>query len=498
MSESTDTDVIVVGGGLVGLAAAAFLAQHGVRTTVFEKHPTTSIHPKARLVTVRSMELYRSLGIEEEIRAAGDQGNGFVIGQTLSDDLSTWIAPPAEDVESGNLSPTSPYSCDQQVLEPLVLNAARRFGAEVEFDSAVLGLAERADHVEATVRHAGQERVVSAQFVIAADGAGSAIRRHLGIDMSGTEVPGRSVSAVFRADLSPALRGRFVDAVFCRAASTFLFARGNSGDRRWQMGTYVRPDWEGRPTEDLTDELSGLLRQATGLSDLEPDFDDVATWSTGAFVADRFRSGRIVLAGDAAHIMPPYGGMGGNTGVHDAHDAAWILAAVIRGDASHRLLDTYERERRPIDQVIVDQALLRSRKSPGQKEASGEIDALILALGQRYGAPPGEEFEDPHEPSMADGTRAPHLTLRDGGSVYDLLSRRKFTAIVDGPITRTDSRAEFVALGRGDVATGQRDLWANTYGRAVGHLVRPDGVLAGEFEALDDVLGLIDRALHIR
>ncbi|NYM59666.1 FAD-dependent oxidoreductase, partial [Salmonella enterica subsp. enterica serovar Typhimurium] len=89
------------------------------------------------------------------------------------------------------------------------------------------------------------------------------------------------------------------------------------------------------------------------------------------------------------------------TGVHDAHDAAWILAAVIRGDASHRMIDTYERERRPIDQVIVDQALLRSRKSPGQKEASGEIDALTLALGQRYGAPPGEKFEDPHEPSMA-------------------------------------------------------------------------------------------------
>ncbi|MDN5617291.1 MAG: FAD-dependent monooxygenase [Kocuria sp.] len=497
MSASTDTDVIVVGGGLVGLAAGAFLAQHGVRTTVFEKHPSTSTHPKARLVTIRSMELYRSLGIQEEIRDAGDPGKGFVIGQTLSDDLSTWIAPPAEDVESQNLSPTTPYSCDQQVLEPIVLKAARRFGADVEFDSAVLELGERADRVEATVRHAGQERIVSARFVIAADGAGSAIRRHLGVGMTGTEVPGRSVSAVFRADLSPALRGRFVDAVFCRAASTFLFARGNSGDRRWQMGTYVRPEWEDRRTEDLTDELSDLLRQATGLSGLEPDFEDVATWSTGAFVADRFRSGRIFLAGDAAHIMPPYGGMGGNTGVHDVHDAAWILAAVIRGDASHRLLDTYEGERRPIDQAIVDQALLRSRKTPGQKKPSGEIDALTLALGSRYGAPPGDEFEDPHEPSMAVGTRAPHLTLRGGGSVHDLLSPRQFTVIVDGPVTRTDTRAEFVALGMQDVAAGQRDLWAHTYGQAAGHLVRPDGVLAGAFEALADVPGLIDRALRV-
>lgn len=440
------------------------------------------------------MELYRALGIEAEVRAAGEPSSGFAVADTLSGDLSAWIAPPADEVEAADLSPTTPYSCDQQRLEPILLAAAKRFGANVHFDTTVVDIVERSDAIDVEVGGPDGPRTIRARFVVAADGARSGLRERLGIWISGTEVPGESVSAVFQADLEAALRGRTVDAVFCRAAGAFLFARGNQSDRRWQLGTYVRPEWAGREPEQLAAELTGVLRDATGIAELQPVLEDVALWSTGAFVADRFRSGRVLLAGDAAHVMPPYGGLGGNTGVQDAHDLAWKLAAVVRGDAPERLLDSYEAERRPVDRIIVDQALLRSRKAPGQGRTEGEIDALRLSLGLQYGT---EGFDDPAEPSMTAGTRAPHVTLRDGRSILDLFDPRRFTAMVSGGCAVTDPRVHVVPLDGIGIDARHADRWTCTYGRAPGYLIRPDGILTGAIHDSDDVGRLIDHALAI-
>jgi len=118
-------DVVVVGAGLVGLAAAALLAQQGVRVLAVERHAGTSVHPKARLVAVRSMEIYRGLGIEAEVRAAGEPNAGFDVAETLAGGVQSWIAPPADEVASAGVSPTTPYSCDQQHLEPILLRRAR-------------------------------------------------------------------------------------------------------------------------------------------------------------------------------------------------------------------------------------------------------------------------------------------------------------------------------------------------------------------------------------
>lgn len=484
-----------MGGGLVGLASAAFLARQGVVTTLIERHATTSVHPKARLVTVRSMELYRGLGIEQAVRSAGEPSSGFAVSDALSGDLSTWIAPPADEVEAAGLSPTTPYSCDQQRLEPILLTAARDLGAQVYFDTTAVDVAERPGGVDVEVHGVGGPRTIRSRFVVAADGSRSGLRERLGIGMSGVEVPGEAVSAVFQADLEPALRGRNVDAVFCRAAGAFLFARGNGADRRWQLGTYVRPNWTGREPADLTAELTGVLREATGISNLEPVLEHVALWRTGAFVADRFRSGHVLLVGDAAHVMPPYGGLGGNTGVQDAHDLAWMLAAVVHDEAPERLLDRYAAERRPIDRMIVDQALLRSRKTPGQGRAEGEIDALTLSLGQRYGAADGG-FDDPARPTMRAGTRAPHIALRDGRSILDLFAPRKFTAVVTDELPISDPRVHVVPVNPADIDSGHRDRWASSYGRARGYLIRPDGMLTGAITDCD-VGHLVDHALAI-
>ncbi|GAB3616411.1 FAD-dependent oxidoreductase [Okibacterium endophyticum] len=489
-------DVVVIGAGLVGLAATAFLSQQGLRVVTLERHRSTSTHPKARLVTVRSMELYRSLGIEEEVRAAGEANSGFSVVDTLAGDLETWIAPPEDEVAAVGLSPTMPYSCDQHRLEPILLRRAIALGATVRF-----GVSAALQHVDdegvvVELDASGETSEVRARYLVAADGSRSGVREQLGIRLHGEPVEGESVSAVFRADLDPALRGREINAVMCRTAGAFLFARGNREDRGWQVGTYLRPGWADLDDEGLKLKLVDVIREATGLADLNPVIEDVATWSTGAYVADRLRSGPVFLVGDAAHIMPPYGGFGGNTGVQDAHNLAWRITARCRGAAPENILDGYERERLPLIELTVAQALLRSRKKPGQAPPADEIDAQRLVLGFRYplggGASPHDLVEDPAEPSGGPGTRAPHVLLADGRSTLDLVDPTRFTLIGPGanglPPVHTDLTAapvRTIPVSEDAVDSRHRERWRATYaapGRS-GLLVRPDGVVAAQVPA---------------
>jgi putative polyketide hydroxylase len=485
--DEVDCDVLVVGAGLVGLAAAAFLARHGVRVVVAERRPTTSAHPKARLVNARSMELYRALGVVDEVLAAGEPNEGFVLADTLAGEHETWIAPAAEEASAGaDLSPDPPYSCDQQRIEPILRARAVDLGADVRFGTEVRDLAIEPDGVHADLDRTGPVR---ARYAVAADGAASPIRRRLGIGQRGEPVPGTAVSALFRADLEPALRGRPVGALMARSAGAFLFARGDAADRSWQLGTHLRPDED---PADLPHRVVEVIRAATGLPDLDPVVESIATWTTGARVAERLRSGRVFLAGDAAHEMPPYGGFGGNTGVQDAHNLAWKLAAVCRGTAPDAVLDTYQAERRPVAELIVAQALLRSRKAPGAPPPPEQIDATALVLGFRYD---GRAVEDPARPSGDPGTRAAHVALADGHrrgrSLLDLLDPAGFTLVCPAPPAVEPPGVRTVVVD--GVAPRHRARWEAVYaGHAV--LVRPDGVIAARLAAPDPAA--VDRARH--
>ncbi|TWF75957.1 2-polyprenyl-6-methoxyphenol hydroxylase-like FAD-dependent oxidoreductase [Pseudonocardia hierapolitana] len=471
-----ETDVLVVGGGLAGLTTAAFLARHGTRVLLAERHPSTSMHPKARLVNVRSMELYRALGVEDSVRAAGEPNAGFVLADTLAGEHETWVPPPSDEASGGDLSPTTPYSCDQQRIEPILRARAVDLGADVRFSTTATALTDHGDGVTATLDGSGAA-TVRARYAVAADGAHSPLCTRLAIGRHGEPVEGTAVSVLFRADLEPALRGRRVDALLARAAEAFLFARGNAAERTWQLGTYLRAEWD---PQRVGAYVGDVVRAATGLPELQPVIESVQTWTSGAYVADRFRSGRVFLVGDAAHVMPPYGGFGGNTGVQDAHNLAWKLAAVCRGDAPDPLLDTYEAERAPIAELTVAQALLRSRKAPGRPPLPDQIDATTLVLGFCY--PSGHAsvtglVEDPAYPSGRPGTRAPHIELVDGRSMLDLFDPTAFTAVRD-PGTAGPSHAHRMReVGREQVARRHRNRWAAVYGgRTV--LVRPDGVIA--------------------
>ncbi|TDU87389.1 2-polyprenyl-6-methoxyphenol hydroxylase-like FAD-dependent oxidoreductase [Kribbella voronezhensis] len=508
MNTVNDVEVVVVGAGLTGLAATAFLAQQGVRVLTVDQHPGTSVHPKARLVNVRSMELYRALGVESEVRAAGEPNRGFQVAGTLAGDWETWIEPPADESDAAGLSPTVAYSCDQQRLEPILLRYARERGATVRFDTTAV-LTDPIEGRPTVTLHGrgGEETVVRARFVIAADGARSSIRTQLGIALRGEKVEGESVSAVFRAYLEPALRGRQVNAIMCRDAAAFLFARGTENDRSWQLGTYLRPGWEALAPDALSDKLIEVIRAATGLPGLRPVIEDTARWTTGAYVADRFRVGPVFLVGDAIHVMPPYGGFGGNTGVQDAHNLAWKIAAVCRGDAADALLDSYESERRPIVELTVAQALLRSQKTPGQAPPEAQIDAISIALGFQYGRDGGVPVEDPVSPSGEPGTRAPHVRLADGRSTIDLLDPVRFTLI--GPNTSrvlrelTEHPTDLVAAAPVDTSvidSSQRKRWEGIYetDRTEGLLVRPDGIIQARIGTSSDLHAVLRSCLQLR
>ncbi|WP_159103214.1 FAD-dependent oxidoreductase [Tsukamurella sp. 1534] len=493
MSEQ-DGGVLVVGGGLVGLAAAAFLAQQGVEVTVVERRRETSRHPKARLVNVRSMELYRALGIDDEIRAAGEPSAGFVVADNLSSAHESWISAPEVAVSGEGLSPVAGYACDQQRIEPILCKRATALGAKVLFDTEATEIQHHTDGITARLRHPDCEQAISARFLVAADGAHSPIRTALGIGLAGEAVPGTAVSALFHADLEPALRGRWADALMARDAGAFLFARGNKADRSWQLGTHLRADWPLDDPDGLAARLVPVIRAATGVPDLSPEIESVLTWTTGAFTAEHFRHGRVFLAGDAAHQMPPYGGFGGNTGVQDAHNLAWKLAAVCRGDAPDALLDTYHGERAPLVALTVAQALLRSRKTPGQPAPDEQIDATTLALGFHY-PPPGTTtpdktatVEDPAAPSGQPGTRAAHIALAAPAiSTLDLLEPTAFTFVASAT-SRTALALErhpvpgvrVRTVDTASIDTRHRQRWENVYSgpRCDGLLIRPDQVIA--------------------
>jgi 2-polyprenyl-6-methoxyphenol hydroxylase-like FAD-dependent oxidoreductase len=441
------------------------------------------------------MELYRALGIDEEIRAAGEPSAGFAVADSLAGPHESWVAPPEEAVSGEGLSPVAPYSCDQQRIEPILRKRAAALGARVLFGTEVTDIRQHNDGVTARLQRPDGEQVIRARFLIAADGARSRIRSSLGIGLEGEAVPGTAVSALFRADLEPALRGRWVDALMARDAGAFLFARGDKGDRTWQLGTHLRADWAADDPEGLARHLVPVIRAATGLPGLSAELESVLTWTTGAYTAERLRHGRIFLAGDAAHQMPPYGGFGGNTGVQDAHNLAWKLAAACRGDASDALLDTYHTERASLVALTVAQALLRSRKTPGRPAPAEQLDATALALGFRYRvsgstAPDGAVLvEDPAAPSGRPGTRAAHVALHAdaAASTLDLLDPTAFT-FVAGTTSRTATALDHNpvpgirvrTVDTAGIEARHLQRWENVYGGpgCDGVLVRPDQVIA--------------------
>jgi 2-polyprenyl-6-methoxyphenol hydroxylase-like FAD-dependent oxidoreductase len=346
-----EAPVVVAGAGPAGLAAAIALARLGVETMLVERRAELSSLPRATVVSLRSMELIRSWGIEDAVLAGGVdvEWRGWV-ADTLARvaEGSMWPVGVPTRAEAAVLSPTAPACVPQDHLEPVLLEHLRSLGsARVHLQTEVVGVQERGDGVEVVLRDvaSGEPRTVRARYVIAADGAHSAIRRALGIAMRGPEGLGHAVTAVFHAPLWRVI-GEHRYGIYSinhpDGAGTYLPA--GRGDR-WYYGTWVDP----QEVDAFTPErFVRRIRAGAGIADLDVAIERTGAFSFAAQLADRFRSGRTFLVGDAAHRVTPRGGTGMNTAIAGGHDLGWKLGWVLRGWAGPELLDTYESERRPI------------------------------------------------------------------------------------------------------------------------------------------------------
>ncbi|WP_328327353.1 FAD-dependent monooxygenase [Kribbella sp. NBC_00382] len=492
-----EVPVLVVGGGSVGLLTAALLAHHGVPAVLVERRSGPSIHPRATGIGARTVEILRELGLDKAADAvAVDLQGAGAVGKAVA---RTVVEMGAGDVATVPM-PTSPAGeldvtpfklrgvCAQDRLDTVVAADLVRRGADLRWSTNLVAIKQDSNGVDVELEGPDGRYSLRCQRVVAADGGHSAVRTALGIGTSGAGDLGKSmINILFRADLRPHLQGTSFGTCTITTPDAPGLLVTVDGESTWVFHVACDVDAGERPEDFTHERCITIIRAAVGDPGLGVEIRSVLPWRPRSSLADRFAVGRVFLVGDAAHTVSPLGAFGLNTGVADAHNLAWKLAAVHHGEAGAGLLDTYAQEREPVAAATLDQAMRRvadpqlhwgrGPEADAARAAAGVWAAPVVHLGQRYDS---AAIVDPRPelPSTVDlaaaldgtpGSRVPHAWV-DGVSTLDLVASR-WTLLV-GPAADQWFAA---AAELGVPAYRVSAPWLTDDGAL---LVRPDAIVA--------------------
>lgn len=517
-----ETPVLIVGGGSVGLATAAELGMRGVSCIVIEQSDRPSEHPRATALNARSMEFMRKWGVADKIRAAAAPPD-FPHTALYCTGLQGFVIAKVERPDHGGAGPTSDspetaQRCNQIWTDPILCELARSFDTvDVRFRWSFAHLVQD-DHCVRVTAHdlnKDEERTIIATYVVDCTGAHTPIRRALGVGMSGGDGLTYHVSAYIRA---PRLwehhpMGKAALTNFVEPQGLWRNLVSLDGRELYRFGIRGKEFYDNPAAIDV----AALFREIAG-DNVPFEVISIGRWTARNVVADSYRVGGVFFAGDAAHLNHPASGLGLNTGLSDATNIGWKLAATIQGWGGARLLDSYEAERRPIAAQNVAHAERMNKNDRGQKPpacitddnadgvaARSEMGERIsnalkqkfvttgLALGYRYkdsaicmpdnDTPPRDSVSE-YTPDTYPGARAPHAWLADGLSTLDLFGEEycllSFTTAAD-PARRIE--ASFDAAGVPLRCERIDDPAVRALYRRDLVLVRPDGHVAWRGDA---------------
>lgn len=493
--ETNTTDVLVIGAGPAGLTMAALLAKHGVDAITVTKYTGTANSPRAHITNQRTMEVLRDIGCEEAVRAVATpnelMGNKVWATNLAAPEIArmlTWGSGPERRTDYDLASPCAMCNIPQHLLEPELLQAARRNGADIRFSTEMIEFAQDGDGVTATVRgrESGELQTIRATYLVGADGGCSTTAEQAGIPLQGESGLGAAVNVWLEADLTRYTAYRPGTLYWmCQPGNDYWVGSGTwicvKPWTEWVLLFMYDPN-EGDP--DLSE--AGVTERAyktIGDRSVDVNIKAVSKWQINHVVAERFRQGRVFIAGDAAHRHPPANGLGTNTSIQDAFNLAWKLAYVLNGRAGPELLDSYNDERQPVGRQVVDRAMKSVEDmlpisnalgfKPGQSSEEGQAaldsvfapdaegerrraelaDAVELQnyqfnchgveMDQRYesgavvtdGTPWPAPKRDPelyHHPTTHPGARLPHAWLEHDGQRYstlDITGQGRFTLL---------------------------------------------------------------------
>ena len=525
--------MLIVGGGPVGLALAAELGWRGIRCELVEQSDGTISTPKMNEVNTRTMEFCRRWGIADSVRNCpfpGDYSLDVVFVTSLTGhELARMRRPTRAQQKAESYSPERLQICSQLWFDPILRAFAQsqpsvtlRYRTRLElFEASADGVSVELHDLET-----GNRETVRADYLVGCDGAMSAIREELGIGLSGQGILGHPVHLFFRTPDLLAQCGKAPGVFFLAIDRDGLWANIRVIDPANGLWRLMALDSDGTQRPDTVDR-AGLLQRAVGRP-IEVEWKGVSVWTRRSVVADRYAHGRVFLAGDAVHQLSPTGALGMNTGIGDAVDLGWKLAATLSGWGGPGLLASYDAERRPIGLRNVGMAAefylahgefaggiaaieddseagrqLRARLGEGLARDVGRMFRTAgLQLGYRYegspiciddSTPPPVDDPEKFVPSARPGSRAPHALLADGRSTLDLFGRGfVLLRFGDAPTSALEQAAKTHGVPLTVTDVDEPEVAALYQRKLV--LVRPDGHVAWRGDAVPEDAGkLADR-----